>query len=280
MGPLHPGVSIVLLAASVILGIAYARRLFRKGVDIESRTLSVNAGWILAGIAFFVAVNAAVFVCRAFPRTLWHLPLLVDYFFVPFVWTVNLICTGLLFSTVVSLAMFRRHRLRVSLLLLAVVTVLAFEYIFREMSRPVAAELGARVDDDGVIRQTSPFTCAAASCANIAQLFGGSFTEREMAHELRTSIRGTSPAQIVFGMRRLGFAAHRLSSSGVEPDAITPPAVLLIDMPQFSAGHAVAYVHRVGDKVEIWDSTRGKVLMTDTELKTVWHGLAVEIAQN
>jgi Peptidase C39 family len=158
------------------------------------------------------------------------------------------------------------------------VVVAAIQVYAGWSSRPNLPSLvKTRISSDGVILQTSAFTCVPAAGANIAAILGIHTTEREMAELFHTTRDGTFPAQALHGMKELGISGRKVTaSSGIR--TVTPPAMLFV----MSDTHAVVYAGMKGGLVEIWNPNNGKRLMPESQLSVIWagHALEFERAQN
>jgi ABC-type bacteriocin/lantibiotic exporter with double-glycine peptidase domain len=104
-------------------------------------------------------------------------------------------------------------------------------------------------------------------------------TEREMVDLLGTTDDGTTPSQIVYGMRRLGFESRKRRVPDSDYTKLNAPAVLLVMYGTQPLGHAVAYMGQKDGKAEIWNPVSGRQLMTREQLGEIWFGHAIEIAK-
>lgn len=131
-----------------------------------------------------------------------------------------------------------------------------------------------RISDDGVILQTTPFTCVPAAAANIARILGVHATERELVDLFHTSRDGTFPAQVLYGFESLGINGRKApEDEGIE--GVRAPAMLFI------AGdtHAVVYTGMRNGIVEILNPSTGRVLLPEWRLGQLWDGHALEFTR-
>jgi ABC-type bacteriocin/lantibiotic exporter with double-glycine peptidase domain len=143
-------------------------------------------------------------------------------------------------------------------------------------SRPNLPPIGGtRISGDGVILQTTPFTCVPAAGANIAAMLGVHATEKELAELFHTTRDGTFPAQALRGMKTLGISGRKVKT-GSSIRAIHPPAMLFI----LGDTHAVVYDGMKGGLIEIWNPSFGKKLMTEAQLGLNWDGHALEFKRS
>jgi Peptidase C39 family len=139
-------------------------------------------------------------------------------------------------------------------------------------SRPRLLLMGeARTSKDGVILQSSAFTCVPAAGANIATILGVHTTEKELAQLFHTTRDGTFPAQALEGLRELGISGRKVTaSSGIR--TVKPPAMLFV----IGDTHAVVYAGMADGLFEIWNPNFGKRFMPEKQLGVIWAGHALE----
>ena len=129
--------------------------------------------------------------------------------------------------------------------------------------------------------QTSDVSCAAASAANIGRLFGMEKTEREMAEILGTTWAGTTAAQIIYRMQRIGFDCRMVEIPDRDPEKVSTPAMFFVGHPMAGPeSHVVAYMGFYENRAEIWDPLQGKISMTKNDLSRIWEGRGIEIRLN
>ena len=139
---------------------------------------------------------------------------------------------------------------------------------------------GSRFSSLRLCRRCYDSSCCAATAANIANMFGMKKTEKEMAELFATTVSGTSPAQVIFGMEKLGFRCKKVNIEDADAKKLNPPAIIMID--HIEAGpeaHAVGLMKRLNGKVEIWDPLRGRSTPDVTKVKKYWHGKAIEVSR-
>lgn len=271
------GLAACTVAVAAAFGIAYARRLHRRGVTLHEELRTRDYPLIPLTVLVFIAVLAAAHLATTQPEWMWRMPLLLDYYYRPLFWALKLAFAAFPLSAGTYLAFSNRNRARVAVLLFSVAAVAAMESQMRIMHRPYLGEIKDARTPEGIIIQSHGSTCAAATCANIARRFGRDFNEADMIRLLNTSWEGTSPGQIVYGLRAMGLDAQKVTSPTRNLADITPPAVVLVDVGGEPDAHAVAYVARDGDRFEIWNPQSGRVMMTAEQLREQWRGHAIEV---
>ncbi len=143
---------------------------------------------------------------------------------------------------------------------------------------------GDRVDTDGVVLQTTPYTCGAAAAAGFLRRFGVPATEREMAREtLVVPYRGTTMVKILWAVRdALEPRGYRVRLVGGPPASLEPgeaPTPCLADwrMPPslehpLGEGHLVVIRALRRDLVVLEDPSRGLVGISHDEMRERWLG--------
>lgn len=136
---------------------------------------------------------------------------------------------------------------------------------------------------DGVVMQSTAYTCAPASIATLVRWFGGDTlaTEASVASIAGTTREGTSTFAEVRTMRRLGFApryARRLTPESLAVAGY--PALLHVDEPVASGvtiRHAVALleVNHESRTVLVGNPLHGRQVKRFGELEGYWTGEAV-----
>ena len=269
---------LLIVGAFFFLGMPYGRTLFKRGLRLSASDLSRQARllvWLGVG---FVLTNMVFLPIKQYPASAWFLPVPVEYYGVEVVWAADLAVISFLFGTVTAVALSERHFLGWILPMAAAMVLGAVIYTYHAAHRTTPLELrSARVAPDGTILQTNGSTCAAAACANIATALGVPKTEKDMVALFGTGDEGASNAEVIFGMRALGFHCAKRYVRDRDASRVHAPAMLLVDLVGQSDGHAVAYMGQKDGKAEIWDPTGGKRWLTPEELRALWRGRAIEV---
>jgi len=231
-------------------------------------------------VTVFLFANVLLLSVRSYPTLSWYLPVAVEYYSVPGLWLINVASMTFAFAAIVTLGYVIRHPARWVLLLACIGIVAMVEYRFRTSPLILPPEVRQeRIGEDGVVRQTSGATCAAATCANVARMLGIHATEGELVALLGTTEAGTTPAQIVYAMHGLGFACTKRYVRDRDITKVKAPAVLFVMAVTEVDGHVVALAKVAVGQAEIWDPSAGKMLISVQELPKRWGGRAIEIGR-
>ena len=206
------------------------------------------------------------------PSLQWDMPDWLQLHWAALSWG---IVSGLLayvfgFCSIVALA--TGHRWRWGLVYFGVAVLAVIQAYAGWSSRPMLPSMGeTRISSDGVILQTTPYTCVPAAGANIAAILGVHTTEGKLVELFHTTRDGTFPAQVLRGMKELGISGRKVTDyNGIR--ALRPPAMLFI----FGDTHAVVYAGMSGGRAEIWNPSVGKALLPEWRLGQMWEGHALE----
>jgi len=212
------------------------------------------------------------------PAVEWFVPSCIGYYDAVGTWLLNVAVISYFAGATTRVAFLERHRGRWMVLVAVVVGLACGMILYRTWTHaePIVLPI-ARVTEDGVILQTSPMSCSAAACANIAQCYGIHKTEQEMANILGTTSRGTTIAAKIHGMASLGFRCVKRYIRDLDAKRLHAPALLLVDSVGGPDGHTVAYMGNDGNTLEIWDPLFGRSRWGEGELREIWRGRAIEI---
>ena len=268
---------IPVILLGVFAGRFYGGQLHARGVELAKLQRVRDVPLLPLSIFGFVAAVSAHSITLGNPYWSWYLPVLVEFYIQPAMWALQIF---FLFFCMVTVTKLASYSSRFSTMVMVVFTISVFfgvETLLRVHSSP------AMVNDpplirDGVITQTTDATCAAATGANVAARLGIQTTEAEMAAAMNTNRYGTTPSQIIHGMKTLGLDARKVK---VTPNAVTslePPAVLLVNNTDQIDGHAVALMGVQNGVAEIWDPLNGKVHYTAEAFADRWVGHAIVVS--
>jgi hypothetical protein len=271
--------NILVIIGFVFAGFVECRRLFAKDPDLDMKTALKKAPYLYILIPLSIVLLIIANLNR--PHLIWNLPLWLQYHYTALSWGGILAIFSFAFSLASLIAFRTHHRERwklviTGILLIGVVQVMQWSY-----TRPIAPELKDMVGVSGMVYQSSNVSCAAASAATILRTFGIEKTEKEMAHLFGTTVGGTSDAQVIYGMRQIGFSCNKVEIADLNPEKLQPPAMIFVDN-QFTGpeSHAVAYMGPSEGKIEIWDPLEGRRLFRKDELARIWHGRGIEIQES
>lgn len=280
MGPLPVYADLLMAVLWAALGAAYAYRLFQKGVRLNAPDTPRRAKWlVIAGLGFIFG-NAVFLPLKEFPSIAWYLPIPVEYCLTPLGWAVELSLMTFAIAGISTLGFLEHHRARWVLIAMSLLIFISAKILFQAYAQDVPPDTGnQRKSADGLLLQTTGSTCAPTACANVARFFGKDTNEKEMVALLGTKDHGTSPAQIIYGMQKLGLACKKRYIHNKDIAQLHPPAILLVNWSIEVDGHVVVYNGLVDGEAEIWDPVSGKILMERDALNKKWHGRAIEISK-
>lgn len=270
--------SALAVAVASLFGYAYGKRLHARGFSISARISVGDCPLIPIALLLFVLVHVATSTLLRNPQIGWPLPVFVEYHLTAALWLFKVAFVTFGMGSVAAAGFLQRHPSRWALLVFSIAAVATVEGLARYSARPNLGDIEAR-ESEGVILQTNPSTCAAASVANIARHFGIDATEVRIVELLHTTWAGTSPAQMVYGFRALGLEAEKVQHPDRDLAKVTPPAVLLVDVGVEPDAHAVAYMGRKGDIFEIWDPGSGRSAVPLATVQQRWRGRAIEVSR-
>jgi hypothetical protein len=206
------------------------------------------------------------------PSLQWDMPDWLQLHWAALSWGIVSGLLAYVFGFCSIVALITSHRWRWGLVYFGVAVLTIIQVYAGWSSRPHLPPLGeTRISSDGVILQTSAYTCVPTSGANIAAILGIHTTETELAKLFHTTRDGTFPAQALRGMEELGISGRKATAgSGIR--AIHPPAMLFV----FGDTHAVVYAGMKGGLVEIWNPSYGKAFLPEWRLVRMWDGHALE----
>jgi hypothetical protein len=275
------GINIVIAGLLGAAGALECNRLLKRHADLRMENALVRAPylWVLIPLCLLLLLaNVAAIVVRIMrPALYWGFPLWLDYSIMQIQWC---ILTGIFaftfgFSSVLAWRTAHRERHKVviaSVLLVAAIQIMQWNY-----TRPVTEKLKDDISPAGMVSQTSPVSCAAASGATILRTFGQPRTEREVASFYGTSMLGTSAAQIIYGNTRLGIVSRKVDVQDRDPSRLATPAMIFIDNPFAGPeSHAVAFLGMKQGRAAVWDPISGLILYDARQLAAVWKGHGIE----
>ncbi|MGD8435578.1 MAG: cysteine peptidase family C39 domain-containing protein [Syntrophobacterales bacterium] len=267
--------NILLILFFVALAIVEYRRLIGKDPSLNIKTVLKRAPYLYVLIPLSLILLVIGNLNR--PRLIWNLPLWLQYHYTALTWGGILAIFTFIFSLGSAVAMRTQHRERWKIVIAGILLILVIQVIQWNYTRPIAPRLKDIVATSGTVMQTNNASCAAASGASIVRTYGMQKTEKQMAELFKTTVGGTSGAQVIYGMRKIGFSCNKVQVSESNPEELTAPAMLFVDN-QFTGpeSHAVAYMGFNKNKAEIFDPLEGRRLLSKKELAKIWHGRGIE----
>ncbi len=264
-----------LLLLGFYIGLRYGKILYRRGIRAETFAQKgrVQSRVILT---IFVVVGLCVFL---YTRTgfLDKSPLFIQFYFGSISWFIMKFFFVFIFGFSVYLYSKKRGFEKVLLIFLGMFllgSIQAFE-VYTEF--PIYKQLKHQVrDSDGTVCQTSQWSCAPAAWSMILQHYGVEMTEPEVAKLFGTNRLGTSAAQIVYGLKKIGFSARTRTISIEDLERLDHPVQLYIDFLN-REDHAVVFWTVEDGFFIVLDPLRGRMKYRKAELATEWHGNIIEI---
>ena len=144
----------------------------------------------------------------------------------------------------------------------------------------ISHKLQDRRSPDGIILQSSGYSCAAAVCANISEYYGQPATEKGMAEKLGMTDLGSSPTQVKYLLKSIGLKTREFRLTPPQVGKVEAPALLSVYHPDTGPEtHLVIFMGTKQGKHEIWDPLKGKILLSEQELNSLWEGLTIEVSR-
>ena len=263
----------------VTLGIIEYRRLIVRDPTLDMKTVLKKAPYLHVLIPLSIILLFVANLNR--PALIWNLPLWLQYHYTALTWGGIMAIFAFVFSLGFAVAIRTHHRERWKIVIAGILLIFVIQVIQWNYTRPIAPRLKDIVASSGTVMQTSNATCAAASGASIARTFGMQKTEKEMAELFGTTVGGTSAAQVIYGMRKIGFLSNKVEVPDSDPVRLKSPAMIFIDNQiTGTESHAVAYMGFNKNKVEIWDPLEGRRFLNKNQLAKIWHGRGIEFRLN
>ena len=220
-------INICVLILCAGLGILEARRLASRHPELNLDRLHHQARYIYIVLAVILITFAFIGIPMMNRTLMWQMPLWFDVYGHPLKFGLLIGSFAFLFSLASAVAMKTRHPERKKIIVASILLVCAFPVFQYQYTNPVYPKL-TRIKMKGVILQSHPSSCAAASAANIAETLGFSKTEQEMAELMNTSeMIGTNAGQIIHAMEQSQFQGFALrfrklmrSQCNISPDRV------------------------------------------------------------
>jgi hypothetical protein len=272
--------SILLVLLGLGAGLARARRLLRTHDDLTLRDAHRHLPELAVVVPVVVLSTLALVVLLRLPRVSWFLPPTLDLWRELILWAL----AGGLFAYLAGIAMHvavvRRDAERGKLLVASVGILLALGYLQVRGTWEIAAQLGTCETPEGYALQTSGYSCAAASMANVARTLGVPATERQMARLAGTTCTGTSAGQILHALQQVGLQGAKLTLTPDELRRQQHPCILLVAYADYGPdSHAVAFLPTTNRTFRIVDPLTGVQEWSIDRLRHVWLGHTIACAK-
>jgi hypothetical protein len=266
--------SVLAFTGSTLGGIAAARAMVRRFPEVTVASALRRAQYLNALVPLAACLLVVEITFVAHGSVAWRAPLVIAYYFDALIQTTVLGILGFGFSLAITLAFRERHAKRMQLTLVGVLTLASVCSAQWNWSRPIVGQLGDS-RRHGVVLQTHGASCGAATAANLLRLHGMRASEAQMAETLETTVRGTSTAQFVYGLRKLGLSCRRYEVPG-DLAHLPPGTILYVDEVSGPESHAVLYARPEGDRFVVLNPLVGRELYDQAALLSIWHGRGIE----
>ena len=270
-------VNLCVLVLFAGLGLWEAKRLASRHPDLNLDTLHHKVRYIYIVVGVILITFAFIGIPMMNRTLMWHMPLWFDVYGHSLKFGLLIGAFAFLFSLASGVAMQTRHKESRQIMIASIILVCAFPIFQYQYTRTVYPKL-SHIKMKGVILQSHPSSCAAASAANIAEVLGIEKTEKEMAQLMNTSeMIGTNAGQIIHAMEQVGIQCSKRWVDDSTPINISTPAMFFVDNEVIGPeSHAVAFMGIQDGKWEIWDPLEGKLPHSYEQLKNIWHGKSLE----
>lgn len=252
------------------------RRIARRHAGTTVENALRRARHVIAIVPVALVLLAVQVVVVTHPDITWNAPVWLELHYTSLLFGSVAACMSFVFGLAGHGAMVTRHRHRVPLLASTLIVVGIVVTIEWDFTTPIWSDLHERMNGYVVLQSTGA-SCAAASAANLVRQHGVVQTEREMAALLGTTRFGSTPAQVVHGLERLGFSCRKVFHANADSASVRAPAVLFYPPGDiYSTGHAVLLASAEAHNAIVLDPLVGRVLLNPVELSARWKGHAVE----
>lgn len=125
------------------------------------------------------------------------------------------------------------------------------------------------------IKQTTSYTCSAASLANACYLFDRELSEQDAARLMRLNRFGGSVCQITYALDAIDFSFREIQEKSI--DDLVFPAILIVDHGGIEDGHAILIKEKEGGVFMVIDPLIGSIQSRTKEwFQDNWNGSGVE----
>lgn len=267
---------IVLLGAA--LGVARSRARQRADTRFALATAHRHLPelLVLAPVAILATLGLMLLLRNC--QLTWYLPVVVDRWRDLLLWTLSSGTFSYLAGISGHISFARREPERYKLLFATIVILGSLGYMQIQGAWPIASLLTHQQTTEGYVLQTSAYSCAAASLANVARYHGIPATEKHMAKLAGTTRSGTSAGEILHALQQIGLHGIKRQATIADLSAMTNPCILLVEIP--GAGpdsHAIVLLPSSGSKrLLVVDPSHGLETRSADSLAAVWRGHLIE----
>lgn len=270
------------IGIAIIAGVLMGRGLAQGGVTADNALQRYQPQVYRIGLAaLFIGTILGILLLPG-RQSPWIPPVLILYLAAYFWRGVLVGCcavTGLLIG--LELPAWRDPARLRQLILFLIVSGSGIAFLFQQ-NLPITASLGPPLIVEGIVLQTTPSSCAAATIATLARFIDPTqtTTEKEVVALAETNKTGTSTLAEIRAMEALGLAPHYARNQTIA-DLIKrrQPAVLHVMEPigDSKIAHAIALLSIDSQKgtVTLANPLSGKQVRPITDLKDYWIGEAL-----
>ena len=253
--------------------VAACRKVVRTRPGLEFQEILKRGRHVYLAFPLLLALPTLNVSVAAHPDWQWEMPGWLQIHYAAISWGLVESILAYVFGFCGAAAFANDHKWKRELAVFAVVVLASVEVHAIWSSRPNLPPMDQpRFSKDGVILQTTAFTCVPTAAANIAALFGVHTTEKELATLFHTSRDGTYPGAVLAGLKEFGISGRKLTLREPDIESVKPPAMLFV----LHDSHAVVYVGRTNGVLEIWNPSGGKVRIPEGRIGRIWDGHALE----
>lgn len=250
--------NLVLCILAAVLGAAVGLRAHRREPISEASKVLKHSPHLWTVLLLPLLVMAVHTLFEFNSDWEWLLPFAVQYYYGPVAWGLVLACFTYFAGFGGSVFVTTGHPKRIQLGAAIVMLFSGVQLMHFQATQLPTPELGPpQVTPSGLVLQSNSSTCVPAAAASLLNQLGDPRTEAELVKLFDTRVDGTSPSQLVRGMRELGYDARAVNIERESVDAVTPPAVLFVQQ----GTHAMTLLAVRGRRIDVWDPDAGKILL-------------------
>lgn len=274
-------ITLFFIILGAIVGILEYFRLRSKHEDLHLDNIHKRSGILRFIVILGVLGLVAWLLPFISPGIAWQMPLWLNLYMTEITYGMIGIVFGVFFGLALTAASKEDRRKAISVgVFIAIVlgVIFALQWRNQRLEYLAVPELHDTPWQGEMIMQTTDESCAPAAGANIAGILGVSVSEKEMAKHMGTTTSGTSWAQVIVGMRKIGIEGEKFEMDPAALDQIPLPSMLFVY--HQAAGpetHTIAAVARDSTEqtIEIWDPLVGKVNFNREQLTDIWNGRGI-----
>ncbi len=272
----------IIILISFLAGISIGRSLAQQGLT-AANALQYHQKQVYVISLLALGIGTLLGIVLSAGRSSPWVPSFMLLYVGAYIWDAILavccFCTGLVLS--LELAGWKdRQRLQQLILFLLVSVSATLFLIYYQL--PITNLVQAARVSEGVVLQTTPYSCAAASIATIAQISQpeSPITEEDVVRLAKTSRRGTSTIAEIYAMQALGLSPQYERNLSIQ-DLINRHqlAVLHVMEPVGATkiAHTIALlsINPVNRTLTVGNPIYGRQIKTFAEMKDYWLNEAV-----